>query len=52
MAEQAFKDAGLKLITLGDYEHTIEIAAETGYISKDDIEVLKEWRKNPAEWRK
>ena len=38
--------------TLGDYEHTIEIAAETGYVSKEDIEVLKEWRKDPANWKK
>ena len=52
VAEQAFKDADLKLVTLGDYEHTIEIAAETGYVSKQDIEVLKEWRKDPANWKK
>ena len=52
VAEQAFKDADLKLVTLGDYEHTIEIAAETGYVSKEDIEVLKEWRKDPANWKK
>ena len=51
VAEEAFAKAGLKLVTLGDYDHTIEIAAETGYVSKEDIEVLKEWRKNPAEWQ-
>lgn len=52
VAEQAFEEAGVKLITLGDYAHTIEIAAETGYVSKDDLEVLHEWRKNPGEWKK
>ena len=51
VAEEAFKEAGLKLVTIGDYEHTVEIAAKTGYISKDDIEVLKEWRKDPANWK-
>ena len=51
VAEEAFAKAGLKLVTLGDYDHTIEIAAETGYVSKEDSEVLKEWRKNPAEWQ-
>ena len=51
VAEEAFKEAGLKLVTIGDYEHTVEIAAQTGYISKDDIEVLKEWRKDPANWK-
>ena len=40
------------MVKLGDYEHTIEIAAETGYVSKEDIEVLKEWRKDPANWKK
>ena len=52
VAEEAFKEAGLKLITIGDYEHTVEIAAQTGYISKDDIEVLREWRKDPANWKR
>ncbi|MDD6552305.1 MAG: orotate phosphoribosyltransferase [Prevotellaceae bacterium] len=52
VAEQAFEEAGVKLVTLGDYAHTIEIAAETGYVSKDDLEVLHEWRKNPGEWKK
>ena len=51
VAEEAFKEAGLKLITIGDYEHTVEIAAQTGYISKNDIEVLREWRKDPANWK-
>lgn len=51
VAEKAFEEAGVRLVTLGDYEHTIEVAAETGYISKGDIEVLKEWRKDPAGWR-
>lgn len=52
VAEKAFADTGVTLVTLGDYEHTIEVAAETGYISKEDIEVLKKWRKDPAGWRK
>lgn len=51
VAEKAFEEAGVRLVTLGDYEHTIEVAAETGYISRSDIEVLKTWRKDPAGWR-
>jgi len=50
VAEQAFADAGVKLITLSDYEHVIQQALETGYIANTDVEVLKEWRKNPATW--
>lgn len=52
VAEEAFKKADVKLVTLTDYESVVEQAVETGYISKDDVEVLNEWRSNPAEWRK
>lgn len=52
VAEKAFADAGVKLVTLTDYEHVVAQAAETGYIATDDIAVLNEWRKNPSEWRK
>ncbi len=52
VAEKAFADAGVKLVTLTDYEHVVARAAATGYIADVDIEVLNEWRSNPAEWRK
>ena len=52
VAEKAFADAGMKLVTLTDYEHVVARAAATGYIADADIEVLNEWRSNPAEWRK
>ena len=52
VAEKAFDEAGVKLVTLTDYEHVVEQALETGYIKADDVEVLNEWRSNPAEWRK
>lgn len=51
VAEEAFKEAGVKLITICNYDATTEIAAEIGYISKDDLEVLKEWRKSPSTWK-
>lgn len=51
IAEEAFNDADLKLVTICDYEATTEIAAESGYISKEDIEVLKQWRKSPSTWK-
>ncbi len=52
IAEQAFAEAGVKLITLADYEAVVKQAAATGYIKESDIEVLKEWRKDPANWKK
>lgn len=52
VAEQAFKDAGVKLITLTDYEHVVAEALETGYIQDSDVTLLNEWRKDPANWNK
>ena len=52
VAEKAFKDAGVKLITLTDYEHVVAEASSTGYVSDSDVEVLYEWREAPDKWRK
>ncbi len=52
VAEEAFKEAGVQLVTLSDYAAVIEQAAATGYIKPEEIDVLKEWRKNPSEWSK
>jgi orotate phosphoribosyltransferase len=50
VAEEAFAKAGVKLLTLSDYEHVVAEAAKTGYIKEEDQPVLAEWRKNPGEW--
>ena len=50
VAEEAFREAGVTLYTLSDYEHIISEAAKTGYIKDEDLPVLAEWRKNPTEW--
>ena len=52
IAEQAFKEAGVKLVTLTDYPHVVEKALETGYIKEEDVPMLHEWRKDPANWKK
>lgn len=52
VAEQAFKEADVKLVTLTDYEHVVAQALETGYIKESDVELLHEWRKDPANWKK
>jgi orotate phosphoribosyltransferase len=51
VAEAAFREAGVKLITLSDYSAVLEQAAETGYIKEEDKAVLAEWRRNPSEWK-
>lgn len=52
VAEQAFKEADVKLITLTNYEAVLEVAVQTGYITENDIPLLNEWRKDPANWKK
>ncbi len=52
VAEKAFADAGVKLVTLTDYEHVVEQAVATGYIRQEHVEMLHEWRKDPANWKK
>ena len=50
VAEEAFREAGVKLITLSNYDAVIEQAAETGYIKEEDKAVLSELRKDPSVW--
>ena len=50
VAEQAFADARVKLITLTNYEAVVTEALRTGYISEDKVPMLHEWRKDPAHW--
>ena len=51
-AKNGFKEANCELFTLGDYNTLMEQALETKYITKDDIELLKEWRNDPSNWKK
>lgn len=52
VAEEAFRQTGVTLLTLTDYEHVVEQALETGYIADNDVELLHQWRKDPAAWGK
>ncbi len=50
IAEENFTKANVNLHTLSNYENLIEQAAETNYITREEINTLQEWRKNPSEW--
>ncbi|WP_424040307.1 orotate phosphoribosyltransferase [Prevotella nigrescens] len=52
VAEEAFREAKVQLVTLTNYQNVVEKALEIGYISKEDVPMLDEWRKDPANWRK
>ena len=52
VAEKAFKDANVQLYTLTNYEAVVSEAVAIGYISEDQVPMLNEWRKDPANWNK
>ncbi len=52
VAEKAFKEAGVRLETLTDYDSVVAEALQTGYITDAEVEVLHTWREDPANWKK
>lgn len=52
LAEQAFKEAGVTLTTLTNYEAVVDVALQTGYIEQTHVGMLNQWRANPGEWGK
>lgn len=51
VAEQNFAEAGVRLVTLSDYNSILEVALATNYITADDVETLHRWREDPATWQ-
>lgn len=49
-ANDNFKKAKCKLISLSDYEILIKQALQSNYVTEKDLKSLKEWRENPSEW--
>jgi orotate phosphoribosyltransferase len=52
IAEENFKNAGVQLFTLSNYEVLVGEAIKKEIIKSKDLESLKEWRKDPAAWKK
>lgn len=50
VAIEAFKKANVELLTLSNYSAMLEAALEINYIKDTDLEALKQWRKDPANW--
>lgn len=50
IADSNFKDAGVELHTLSDYNHLLLQAENAQYITNKEAETLSEWRLNPSEW--
>ena len=50
VAKQNFEAKDCQLITLSNYETLIHNAVEESYVSEDDLQSLKEWRKDQQAW--
>jgi orotate phosphoribosyltransferase len=50
IAESNFRQEGVHLNTLSNYENLLEQALETKYISEDQLQTLSDWNANPSEW--
>ncbi|UNY98984.1 orotate phosphoribosyltransferase [Zhouia spongiae] len=50
LAVENFKKEHLDLHTLSNYEFLLEQAIDTNYITDKDLDTLKNWRVNPADW--
>ena len=42
-AEEAFEAAGVKYVSLTNFDYLVEAASESGTISEDQIPFLKNW---------
>jgi orotate phosphoribosyltransferase len=51
VATENIRAAGVELYTLTDYHILIETALATGYIHREEVELLQRWREDPAGWK-
>jgi orotate phosphoribosyltransferase len=47
-AEEAFASAACKYFTLSNYDYLLEQAVSNDYVNKNDMELLVDWKKDPA----
>jgi orotate phosphoribosyltransferase len=50
VAEDNFRKAGVKLVSLTDYHTLIESGLKSGYIPPEHVDTLKKWREAPHLW--
>jgi orotate phosphoribosyltransferase len=51
-ASDSFRKAGCPFYSLSNYDVLIKQAVATGYVKKQDLPVLQDWRKHPDTWKK
>lgn len=50
VADENFKKAKCRYITLSNYNAMLKFAEEKQYINSKSMDLLQQWRANPAEW--
>ena len=50
IAKNNFDENNIELTTLSNYEHLLEQALDSKYISEKELHTLQAWRSNPSEW--
>lgn len=50
IASKRLREQNINLISLVNYSQMLEVALEMDYIRQQDLEMLKAWRKDPANW--
>ncbi len=52
VAKEKFRKANIELTSLSCYRNLIDMALESGEITKDQVNTLMQWREDPANWGK
>jgi len=50
IADKNFEESDVKLTTLSDYDNLLAQTFDSNYISEEELETLKQWRKAPDKW--
>ena len=50
LAKKNYEEKNCQLVTLSNYETLIHKAVEEKYVTEEDVQSLKEWRKDQQAW--
>ncbi len=51
VAQKAFDDAGIKLVTLSNYNALLNVASQKNMLNEKQLASLSTWRENPSSWK-
>ena len=49
-AVNAFRDAGITLVPMTTYHELVDVAYNIGWVSAEEVEVLRKWHNDPKNW--